>query len=137
MDLSIRWFSEARGHKLEDLCKRLGVTLDGAHRAVNEAAVVGVPHDVKGQAIYCYVSLMSGHEPSDELKKELSDWVRNEIGPIAKPDFIQFAPGLPKTRSGKIMRRLLRTVARGDEVTQDVSTLENPQILDQLQAKGT
>ncbi|WP_375261977.1 acetate--CoA ligase [Palleronia sp.] len=104
-----------------------------AHPAVNEAAVVGVPHDVKGQGIYCYVSLMSGHEPSDELKKELSAWVRNEIGPIAKPDFIQFAPGLPKTRSGKIMRRILRKVAANEhDSLGDTSTLAEPEVVDDL-----
>ena len=104
-----------------------------AHNAVNEAAVVGVPHDVKGQGIYCYVSLMAGHQPSDELKKELSDWVRNEIGPIAKPDFIQFAPGLPKTRSGKIMRRILRKVAANEhDSLGDTSTLAEPEVVDDL-----
>ena len=104
-----------------------------AHDAVNEAAVVGVPHDVKGQGIYAYVSLMSGQEPSDELKKELSDWVRKEIGPIAKPDFIQFAPGLPKTRSGKIMRRILRKVAANEhDALGDTSTLAEPEVVDDL-----
>ena len=81
---------------------------------VSEAAVVGYPHDIKGQGIYCYVTLMSGETPSDELKLELRDWVRKEIGPIASPDLIQFAPGLPKTRSGKIMRRILRKIAEDD-----------------------
>ncbi|MDD9728271.1 acetate--CoA ligase, partial [Roseovarius sp. SK2] len=82
-----------------------------AHSKVSEAAVVGYPHDIKGQGIYCYVTLMSGEEPTEELRKELQDWVRSEIGPIAKPDLIQWAPGLPKTRSGKIMRRILRKIA--------------------------
>ena len=104
-----------------------------AHDAVSEAAVVGVPHDVKGQAIYCYVSLMDGQQPSDELKKELSDWVRNEIGPIAKPDYIQWAPGLPKTRSGKIMRRILRKVAANEhDQLGDTSTLAEPEVVDDL-----
>ncbi|QFU08080.1 Acetyl-coenzyme A synthetase [Rhodobacteraceae bacterium THAF1] len=104
-----------------------------SHKAVNEAAVVGVPHDVKGQAIYCYVSLMDGNEPSDELKKELQDHVRAEIGPIAKPDFIQWAPGLPKTRSGKIMRRILRKVAANEhDSLGDTSTLAEPEVVDDL-----
>ncbi len=104
-----------------------------SHDAVSEAAVVGVAHDVKGQAIYCYVSLMDGYEPSDELKKELSDHVRNEIGPIAKPDFIQWAPGLPKTRSGKIMRRILRKVASNEQdQLGDTSTLAEPEVVDDL-----
>ncbi|MBJ3762827.1 acetate--CoA ligase [Maribius pontilimi] len=104
-----------------------------SHPAVNEAAVVGVPHEVKGQAIYCYVSLMDGHEPSEELKKELQTHVRTEIGPIAKPDFIQWAPGLPKTRSGKIMRRILRKVAANEhEQLGDTSTLAEPEVVDDL-----
>jgi acetyl-CoA synthetase len=82
-----------------------------AHPSVAEAAVVGFPHDIKGQGIYCYVTLKAGEEPSDALSKELRAWVREEIGPIATPDVIQWAPGLPKTRSGKIMRRILRKVA--------------------------
>ena len=85
-----------------------------AHPKVAEAAVVGYPHDIKGQGIYCYVTLMSGEAPSDELRVELRNWVRKEIGPIASPDLIQWAPGLPKTRSGKIMRRILRKVAEDD-----------------------
>ncbi|MBU1176199.1 MAG: acetate--CoA ligase, partial [Alphaproteobacteria bacterium] len=85
-----------------------------AHEKVAEAAVVGYPHDIKGQGIYCYVTLMAGEQGSDELAKELRDWVRHEIGPIASPDLIQFAPGLPKTRSGKIMRRILRKIAEDD-----------------------
>ncbi|TDL79701.1 acetate--CoA ligase [Palleronia sediminis] len=104
-----------------------------AHEAVSEAAVVGYPHPVKGQGIYAYVTLMSGLDPSDELKKTLSDWVRNEIGPIAKPDLIQFAPGLPKTRSGKIMRRILRKVAENDhDNIGDTSTLAEPEVVDDL-----
>ncbi|MFD1344822.1 acetate--CoA ligase, partial [Litorisediminicola beolgyonensis] len=104
-----------------------------AHDAVAEAAVVGYPHDVKGQGIYCYVTLMGGHEPSDELKKELRNWVRNEIGPIASPDLIQFAPGLPKTRSGKIMRRILRKIAEDDYGSLgDTSTLAEPEVVDDL-----
>ncbi|MEO0800267.1 MAG: acetate--CoA ligase, partial [Pseudomonadota bacterium] len=85
-----------------------------AHAKVSEAAVVGYPHNVKGQGIYCYITLMVGEEPTDDLKKELKGWVRQEIGPIATPDLIQFAPGLPKTRSGKIMRRILRKIAEDD-----------------------
>ncbi|MFZ3581819.1 acetate--CoA ligase [Loktanella sp. DJP18] len=104
-----------------------------AHKAVNEAAVVGYPHDIKGQGIYAYVSLMAGEEPTDALRKELSDFVRNEIGPIAKPDLIQFAPGLPKTRSGKIMRRILRKIAENDYGSLgDISTLAEPEVVDDL-----
>ena len=98
-----------------------------AHPKVSEAAVVGYPHDIKGQGIYAYVTLMAGEEPSEELRKELVAWVRKEIGPIATPDLIQFAPGLPKTRSGKIMRRILRKIAE-DEFGNlgDTSTLADP-----------
>ncbi len=104
-----------------------------AHPKVSEAAVVGYPHDVKGQGIYCYVTLMVGDEPSDELKTELRNWVRNEIGPIASPDLIQFAPGLPKTRSGKIMRRILRKIAEDDfSNLGDTSTLAEPEVVDHL-----
>jgi len=104
-----------------------------AHEKVAEAAVVGYPHDVKGQGIYCYVTLMSGAEPSDELVKELQTWVRAEIGPIAKPDLIQWAPGLPKTRSGKIMRRILRKIAEDDfGALGDTSTLADPSVVDDL-----
>ncbi|SHI40913.1 acetate--CoA ligase [Wenxinia saemankumensis] len=104
-----------------------------AHEKVAEAAVVGYPHDVKGQGIYAYVTLMGGQEPSDGLKKELADWVRQEIGPIAKPDLIQFAPGLPKTRSGKIMRRILRKIAENDYgALGDTSTLAEPEVVDDL-----
>ncbi|MEP5263507.1 MAG: acetate--CoA ligase [Nitratireductor sp.] len=104
-----------------------------AHDKVSEAAVVGYPHDVKGQGIYCYVTLMSGEAPDDDLKKELRDWVRSEIGPIASPDLIQFAPGLPKTRSGKIMRRILRKIAEDDfSNLGDTSTLADPSVVTDL-----
>ncbi|MGR3495771.1 acetate--CoA ligase [Citreimonas sp.] len=104
-----------------------------AHEKVAEAAVVGYPHKVKGQGIYCYVTLMNGIEPSDDLKKELRDWVRGEIGPIASPDLIQWAPGLPKTRSGKIMRRILRKIAEDDfGALGDTSTLADPGVVDDL-----
>jgi acetyl-CoA synthetase len=97
---------------------------------VSEAAVVGYPHDIKGQGVYCYVTLMSGEAPSEELKKDLRDWVRKEIGPIASPDLIQFAPGLPKTRSGKIMRRILRKIAEDDfSNLGDTSTLADPGVV--------
>ena len=85
-----------------------------AHVAVAEAAVVGFPHDIKGQGIYAYVTLKADREPSDALREELVKWVRKEIGPIATPDYIQWAPGLPKTRSGKIMRRILRKIAANE-----------------------
>ena len=104
-----------------------------AHAKVAEAAVVGYPHPIKGQGIYCYVTLMNGVEPTDELRKELRDWVRNEIGPIASPDLIQWAPGLPKTRSGKIMRRILRKIAEDDFGSLgDTSTLADPSVVNQL-----
>ncbi|PTX35444.1 acetate--CoA ligase, partial [Allosediminivita pacifica] len=104
-----------------------------AHSKVAEAAVVGYPHPVKGQGIYCYVTLMNGVEPSDELRKELRNWVRTEIGPIASPDLIQWAPGLPKTRSGKIMRRILRKIAENDhDSLGDTSTLADPSVVDDL-----
>ncbi|SFA79781.1 acetyl-coenzyme A synthetase [Poseidonocella pacifica] len=104
-----------------------------AHAKVAEAAVVGYPHPIKGQGIYCYVTLMNGVEPSDELCKELEKWVRTEIGPIAKPDLIQWAPGLPKTRSGKIMRRILRKIAEDDfGALGDTSTLAEPAVVDDL-----
>lgn len=104
-----------------------------AHPKVSEAAVVGYPHDIKGQGIYAYVTLMAGEQPSEELRKELVAWVRKEIGPIASPDLIQFAPGLPKTRSGKIMRRILRKIAE-DEFGSlgDTSTLADPGVVDDL-----
>ena len=104
-----------------------------AHAKVAEAAVVGYPHAIKGQGIYCYVTLMNGVEPSDELTKELRNWVRTEIGPIASPDVIQWAPGLPKTRSGKIMRRILRKIAENDTGSLgDTSTLADPSVVDEL-----
>ena len=104
-----------------------------AHHQVAEAAVVGYPHDIKGQGIYAYVTLMAGVEPSDDLKTELANWVRKEIGPIAKPDLIQWAPGLPKTRSGKIMRRILRKVAADDFGNLgDTSTLADPAVVEDL-----
>ena len=104
-----------------------------AHAKVAEAAVVGYPHDIKGQGIYCYVTLMNGVEPSEELRKELRSWVRQEIGPIASPDLIQWAPGLPKTRSGKIMRRILRKIAEDDfGALGDTSTLAEPAVVDDL-----
>ena len=104
-----------------------------AHNKVSEAAVVGYPHDVKGQGIYCYVTLMAGEEDNPDLKVELRNWVRKEIGPIASPDHIQFAPGLPKTRSGKIMRRILRKVAENDfGALGDISTLADPGVVDDL-----
>ncbi len=104
-----------------------------AHAKVAEAAVVGYPHDIKGQGIYCYVTLMNGEEPSEDLRKELRTWVRTEIGPIASPDLIQWAPGLPKTRSGKIMRRILRKIAEDDfGALGDTSTLADPSVVDDL-----
>jgi acetyl-CoA synthetase len=104
-----------------------------AHPKCSEAAVVGYPHDIKGQGIYAYVTLMAGVQPSEELRKELVQWVRKEIGPIASPDLIQFAPSLPKTRSGKIMRRILRKIAE-DEFSNlgDTSTLADPAVVDDL-----
>ena len=106
-----------------------------AHPKVSEAAVVGFPHNIKGQGIYAYVTLMSGEQPTEDLRKELTGWVRKEIGPIASPDLIQFAPGLPKTRSGKIMRRILRKIAE-DEFGNlgDTSTLADPAVVDDLVA---
>jgi acetyl-CoA synthetase len=104
-----------------------------AHAKVSEAAVVGFPHDIKGQGIYCYVTLMDGEEYTDELKLELRNWVRHEIGPIATPDHIQWAPGLPKTRSGKIMRRILRKIAENDYgALGDTSTLADPSVVEDL-----
>jgi acetyl-CoA synthetase len=104
-----------------------------AHEAVSEAAVVGYPHDIKGQGIYAYVTLMEGIEPTEALRKELVNWVRKEIGPIASPDLIQFSPGLPKTRSGKIMRRILRKIAENDYgALGDTSTLADPTVVGQL-----
>jgi acetyl-CoA synthetase len=104
-----------------------------SHPKVSEAAVVGYPHDIKGQGIYCYVTLMAGETSDDALKAELKNWVRKEIGPIATPDLIQWAPGLPKTRSGKIMRRILRKVAENDFGSLgDTSTLADPSVVDSL-----
>ncbi|HWL30916.1 MAG TPA: acetate--CoA ligase [Xanthobacteraceae bacterium] len=104
-----------------------------AHEHVSEAAVVGYPHDIKGQGIYAYVTLMTGVQPSEDLRKELVQWVRKEIGPIASPDMIQFAPGLPKTRSGKIMRRILRKIAEDESGNLgDISTLADPTVVDDL-----
>ncbi|HEX2298737.1 MAG TPA: acetate--CoA ligase, partial [Pseudonocardiaceae bacterium] len=104
-----------------------------AHPKVAEAAVVGMPHDLKGQGIYCYVTLVAGEEPSDGLRKELVAWVRKEIGPIASPDAIQWAPGLPKTLSGKIMRRILRKIAANEtDSLGDTSTLADPTVVQDL-----
>ena len=105
------------------------------HAKVAEAAVVGFPHDIKGQGIYAYVTLNVGEEPGDDLRKDLVKWVRSEIGPIATPDAVQFAPGLPKTRSGKIMRRILRKIAEGEVSAQalgDISTLADPAVVHEL-----
>ncbi|MFN6979512.1 MAG: acetate--CoA ligase, partial [Gemmobacter sp.] len=104
-----------------------------AHAQVAEAAVVGYPHPIKGQGIYAYVTLMNGVDPTDALRKELVQWVRHEIGPIASPDLIQWAPGLPKTRSGKIMRRILRKIAENDYgALGDTSTLADPTVVEDL-----
>jgi len=104
-----------------------------AHPKVAEAAVVGAPHDIKGQGIYAYVTLNAGEPSTDELKKELVGWIRKEIGPIASPDWVQWAPGLPKTRSGKIMRRILRKIAEDDfSNLGDTSTLADPAVVDDL-----
>ena len=103
-----------------------------AHSEVAEAAVVGMPHDIKGETIYAYVTLKSGVEPSDDMVKELKVWVRKEIGPIATPEFIQFADGLPKTRSGKIMRRVLRKIVEGSNEFGDTSTLADPGVVTDL-----
>ena len=108
-----------------------------SHPAVAESAVVGYPHDIKGQGIYAYVTLRNGFDPSDELKKELAKHVRTEIGPIATPDVIQWAPGLPKTRSGKIMRRILRKIAEGEsDKVGDTSTLADPSVVENLIASA-
>jgi acetyl-CoA synthetase len=104
-----------------------------AHPKVSEAAVVGYPHDIKGQGIYAYVTLMAGEKPTEDLRKELVNWVRKEIGPIASPDLIQFSPGLPKTRSGKIMRRILRKIAEDDFGNLgDTTTLADPAVVNDL-----
>jgi acetyl-CoA synthetase len=100
---------------------------------------VGRPHDVKGEAIVAFVIMKSDRPVGDEADaklKELREWVAKEIGPIAKPDDIRFADGLPKTRSGKIMRRILRAIAKGEDITQDTSTLENANVVEQLQGKA-
>ena len=106
-----------------------------ANQIVTEAAVVGRPHDIKGESIVAFV-VLKGERPSkdnaEKIINDLKQWVSKEIGPIAKPDEIRFGDNLPKTRSGKIMRRLLRTLAKGEKITTDISTLENPAILDQL-----
>ena len=107
-----------------------------SHPKVAEAAVVGFPHDIKGQGIYAYVTLKAGEAQSDELLKELEAWVRKEIGPIATPDHLQWAPGLPKTRSGKIMRRILRKIAENaPEQLGDTSTLADPSVVESLVAE--
>jgi acetyl-CoA synthetase len=106
-----------------------------ANALVAEAAVVGKPHDIKGEAVVAFVVTKGARPVGDEAKQlaaTLREWVGKEIGAIAKPDEIRFGDNLPKTRSGKIMRRLLRSIAKGEEITQDVSTLENPAILEQL-----
>ena len=104
-----------------------------AHAKVAEAAVVGYPHDIKGQGIYCYVTLRAGAEPNEGLRQDLVKWVRHEIGAIATPDVLHWAPGLPKTRSGKIMRRILRKIAENDTSNLgDVSTLADPGVVDEL-----
>jgi acetyl-CoA synthetase len=106
-----------------------------AHEDVAEAAVVGMPHDIKGQGIYAYVTVNADVQPDEDLRRELVQWVRKEIGPIATPDVIQFAPALPKTRSGKIMRRILRKIAEGDTShLGDTSTLADPGVVDNLLA---
>ncbi len=108
-----------------------------AHKHVAEAAVVGYPHDIKGQGIYCYVTLKADRQPSDELRRELIGWVRHEIGPFAAPDIIQWAPALPKTRSGKIMRRILRKIAEGDTSNLgDTTTLADPAVVADLVASA-
>ena len=104
-----------------------------AHPKIAEAAVVGVPHEIKGQGIYAYVTLIAGEEPSRELHMEVKEWVRKEIGAIATPDVIHWAEGLPKTRSGKIMRRILRKIATGEtDSLGDISTLADPGVVDKL-----
>ena len=104
-----------------------------AHPKVAEAAVVGFPHDLKGQGIYAYVTLVAGEQETEALRKELVAWVRKEIGPIATPDFLQWAPGLPKTRSGKIMRRILRKIAENaPDQLGDTTTLADPSVVESL-----
>ena len=125
------------GHRLGTMEIEAALT---AHPQVAEAAVVGKPHEVKGESVFAFVVCKSGERPTGkearDLEDELRDWIAKEIGPIAKPDEIRFGDNLPKTRSGKIMRRLLRSIAKGEEITQDVSTLENPAILEQLKTRG-
>jgi acetyl-CoA synthetase len=107
-----------------------------SHKAVSEAAVVGFPHEIKGQGIYAYVTLKAGVSPTEDLRKELADWVRQEIGGLAKPDYIQWAPALPKTRSGKIMRRILRKIADNDlDNLGDISTLADPNVVKDLMSQ--
>ena len=104
-----------------------------AHKKVAEAAVVGAPHAIKGQGIYAYVTLILGEEPSEELRQELTQWERKEIGPIASPDWVQWSPGLPKTRSGKILRRILRKIAANEhDSLGDTSTLADPTVVTDL-----
>ncbi len=104
-----------------------------SHPKVAESAVVGYPHDIKGQGIYAYVTLILGEDPTEDLRKELVQWVRKEIGPIASPDLIQWAPGLPKTRSGKIMRRILRKIAANEQdELGDTTTLADPAVVADL-----
>ena len=104
-----------------------------AHPKVAEAAVVGYPHDIKGNGLYCYVTLNAGEKSSLDLERDLKLWVRKQIGPIATPDLIQFAPGLPKTRSGKIMRRILRKIAANEHgQLGDTTTLADPSVVDSL-----
>ena len=106
------------------------------HPAVAEAAVVGYPHEIKGQGVYCYVTLMANATESDELNKELKEFVAKELGRFAKPDYLQWAPGLPKTRSGKIMRRILRKIAENEvDSLGDTSTLADPSVVEDLIAK--
>ena len=104
-----------------------------SHNKVAEAAVVGYPHEIKGNGLYCYVTLISTAEPSEKLKIELNEWLRKKIGPIAKPDFIHFTPSLPKTRSGKIMRRILRKIAANEhKELGDITTLADPSVVSEL-----
>ena len=118
------------GHRMGTAEVESGLVL---HEAVAEAAVVGFPHEIKGQGIYAYVTLMEGEKYTEELKNELITFVRNEIGPIAAPDVIHWAPGLPKTRSGKIMRRILRKIAANEaDQLGDVSTLADPSVVESL-----
>ena len=104
-----------------------------SHPKVSEAAVVGYPHDIKGNGLYCYVTLNVGEKEDGDLERELKLWVRKKIGPVATPDFIQFAPGLPKTRSGKIMRRILRKIAANEHGQLGATTtLADPSVVDSL-----